>query len=58
MLEYFPNSITMELVEGLSLEEYIDNNGGLPEDQVRKIATQLIDALVFMHASDVYHHNV
>ena len=48
----------MELVEGLSLEEYIDKKGSLPEDQVRKIATQLIDAMVFMHASDVYHRDV
>ena len=48
----------MELVEGLSLEEYIVKNGRLPEDQVRKIATQLIDAMAFMHASDVYHRDV
>ena len=48
----------MELVEGLSLEEYIRQNGRLPEDQVRKIATQLIDAMAFMHASGVYHRDV
>jgi len=46
--------LVMELVEGISLMDYVQENkraleGGLPEAEAKRIANQLVEALIYLH---------
>ncbi len=48
----------MELVEGRSLEQVVDEDGPLPPRLVAEIGADLLGALRTAHASDILHRDV
>ncbi|GLX98891.1 serine/threonine-protein kinase [Herbidospora sp. NBRC 101105] len=50
--------IIMELVEGRSLEQVVDEDGPLPPRLVAEIGADLLGALRAAHASDILHRDV
>jgi serine/threonine-protein kinase len=50
--------IAMEFLEGQSLRQILDLNGGLPLNQIRDVLLQTLDALAYAHANGVVHRDV
>ncbi|VAI77298.1 unnamed protein product [Triticum turgidum subsp. durum] len=50
--------VVMEYVRGGPLYRHIPANGGLKEDETRRIFQQLVSALTFCHAQGVYHRDI
>ncbi|CAG9320035.1 unnamed protein product [Blepharisma stoltei] len=50
--------LVMECCEGGSLEEFVEKNGPLNEEIVKKILGQLVDALIFMKKSNIMHRDL
>ncbi len=50
--------IIMEYVEGRTLYEQVTDDGGLPEEQVARVACEVLDALDVIHAEDVIHRDI
>ena len=59
VLEMFPENNTMyyamEFVEGMSLQRKLMQDGPMSEDQVKAMAVQIGDALMFMHSEKMLH---
>lgn len=49
--------IVMEYVDGETLEAAV-KGGNMTEDKVRKIASQLLDAMEYMHAKQIVHRDI
>lgn len=49
--------IVMEYVDGETLEAAVEG-GNMTEDKVRKIASQLLDAMEYMHAKQTVHRDI
>lgn len=48
----------MELIEGISLDDYISNRGRLPEDEALRITGEIARALEYMHSRRMLHLDV
>ncbi|XP_047091012.1 CBL-interacting protein kinase 25-like [Lolium rigidum] len=50
--------VVMEYVRGGPLYRHVPVNGGMKEDEARRIFQQLVSALTFCHAQGVYHRDI
>ncbi|KAI0204720.1 Pkinase-domain-containing protein [Astrocystis sublimbata] len=50
--------IIMELVRGGDLGKFVQDNGAIAEPHVKTIATQLVDALGYLHDNKITHRDV
>ncbi len=50
--------IVMEFVEGITLKEYLVNNGPLPIEKIVDFGTQIASALEHAHAKKIIHHDI
>lgn len=50
--------IVMEYVEGITLKEYLVNNGPLPIEKIVDFGTQIASALEHAHAKKIIHHDI
>jgi serine/threonine-protein kinase len=50
--------ISMEYVSGRSLKEVIREEGSLPFEKIVSVATQVLDALAFVHAAGFVHRDI
>ncbi|WP_434443925.1 serine/threonine-protein kinase [Lentzea sp. E54] len=50
--------VVLQLVEGPTLRDRIDDEGPLAVDEVRRLGADLADALAYVHAMDVVHRDV
>ncbi|MBQ9200516.1 MAG: Stk1 family PASTA domain-containing Ser/Thr kinase [Lachnospiraceae bacterium] len=50
--------IVMELVEGITLKEYIDQNGRLPMDKAIDFSIQIASALEIAHENHIIHRDI
>ncbi|MCW2948987.1 MAG: hypothetical protein JWR24_5704, partial [Actinoallomurus sp.] len=53
-----PPYIISEYVEGRSLEHVVDNDGPLPPEQLRALATGVVRALAAIHAAGLIHRDL
>ena len=50
--------IVMEYIDGANLEEYIQKNGVIEHKTLISIATQILDALLFVHSKGIIHRDI
>ncbi|CAI4216415.1 unnamed protein product [Parascedosporium putredinis] len=50
--------IVMEFISGGDLGKYINAYGPLPEDTVKSVASQLLDAFEYLHENNITHRDV
>lgn len=48
----------MELLHGVTLEDYLSSHGALDEDEALRLFGQLLDALFYAHARGVVHRDI
>ena len=48
----------MEYLEHGDLQEYLDNNGPLPEQQAGEVTYQILEGLDFMHQNEFTHRDL
>lgn len=51
-------AIVMELVDGLTLRDYIDSKGPLPQKEAMAIVEELCDALEYLHSHQLIHRDL
>lgn len=50
--------IALEFCDGVSLDQFVRQNGPLPEDQFRKVISQLASALSYAHSQGIVHRDI
>jgi len=51
-------AFVMEYVEGETLKEYLDRKGALPDNEVREIFSQMLDAVGYVHKQQLVHRDI
>ena len=51
-------AFVMEYVEGETLKEYLDRKGALPDNEVREIFSQMLDAVGYVHEQKLVHRDI
>jgi serine/threonine protein kinase len=51
-------AFVMEYVEGETLKEYLDRKGALPDNEVREIFSQMLDAVGYVHEQKMVHRDI
>ncbi|MBR1883611.1 MAG: Stk1 family PASTA domain-containing Ser/Thr kinase [Clostridia bacterium] len=52
------NYIVMELMEGKTLKDYVEQRGALPENEIYKISSQIASALEAAHKQHIIHRDI
>ncbi|MFN5333265.1 MAG: serine/threonine-protein kinase, partial [Bacteroidota bacterium] len=51
-------AFVMEYVKGETLKEYLDRKGALPDNEVREIFSQMLDAVGYVHEQKMVHRDI
>jgi serine/threonine protein kinase len=51
-------AFVMEYVAGETLKEYLERKGALPENEVREIFSQMLDAVGYVHEQQLVHRDI
>ena len=51
-------AFVMEYIEGETLKEYIDRKGKLNDEEIKKIFTQILDAVGYVHEQNLVHRDI
>ncbi|MFM2249454.1 MAG: hypothetical protein RLZZ358_381 [Bacteroidota bacterium] len=51
-------AFVMEYVAGETLKEYLDRKGALPDNEVREIFSQMLDAVGYVHEQKLVHRDI
>ena len=51
-------AFVMEYMEGQTLKEYLDKKGKLPDEEIRQLFTQMLDAVGYVHEQGLVHRDI
>jgi len=51
-------AFVMEYMEGQTLKEYLDKKGKLPDEEIRHLFTQMLDAVGYVHEQGLIHRDI
>jgi len=51
-------AFVMEYMEGQTLKEYLDKKGKLPDEEIKQLFTQMLDAVGYVHEQGLIHRDI